>query len=476
MQTRFVPLARTFFFALLAIPILPTELFGQGLAQVGAHADCRTAIRLERDTLFGPTTPPQGYGNVLEIRGNPSKSLYAFTREHHTVWYSFEAAHTGELTLEITPLVATNDYDFLLFKGSPETLCEDIAARRAKPIRTNISRVQPERGGKTGLSRAATSQFVHSGPGEAYSAALKVVEGEQFLLVVDNVYPNGEGHTLTLQYHPDASKQAPTPAVVQKTPPTPEAVSAEPLVLESIATKPIALPGARPAEIKQIYTLPEVRSLVQEKTVRTVTVRGTIAGDFSADIVPIVICRDQKTNEPLATITAEGGQFAIEIPLIKGLRNYRLEFFADGHFFSDTLFSARELDKMGETALVRTLQPLEIGTVLSMSQINFYGDSPEPLPESRYLYYNIWQIMNAYEGMRIKVEGHTNGCGGDIIQSAKLSQARANSVRQYLAGKGIEESRIEIKGWGCSKMIYPIPKNDYEASTNRRVEIQILEF
>jgi outer membrane protein OmpA-like peptidoglycan-associated protein len=45
------------------------------------------------------------------------------------------------------------------------------------------------------------------------------------------------------------------------------------------------------------------------------------------------------------------------------------------------------------------------------------------------------------------VEGHTDNTGSDSY-NLKLSQQRADAVRQYLLAKGISGTRIEAKGFG----------------------------
>ena len=57
----------------------------------------------------------------------------------------------------------------------------------------------------------------------------------------------------------------------------------------------------------------------------------------------------------------------------------------------------------------------------------------------------------------------------------KLSESRANSVKQYLIGNGIEESRITATGYGETK---PIADNKTSAgrAKNRRVEMHLRNY
>ena len=71
----------------------------------------------------------------------------------------------------------------------------------------------------------------------------------------------------------------------------------------------------------------------------------------------------------------------------------------------------------------------------------------------------------------ILVTGYTDNTGNDSI-NIPLSQARAQSVKNYLAGQGVSSNRIDAQGLGSSN---PIASNATAAGKeqNRRVEISI---
>lgn len=71
----------------------------------------------------------------------------------------------------------------------------------------------------------------------------------------------------------------------------------------------------------------------------------------------------------------------------------------------------------------------------------------------------------------LSLEGHTDSQGDDDYNQ-KLSEKRAQSVKKYLVGKGIEEARIKAVGYGETK---PIADNATAEGRekNRRVEFII---
>ncbi|MFO7565166.1 MAG: OmpA family protein [Enhygromyxa sp.] len=82
------------------------------------------------------------------------------------------------------------------------------------------------------------------------------------------------------------------------------------------------------------------------------------------------------------------------------------------------------------------------------------------------------QILQQYPNVRIEVAGHTDG-QGKHDHNMQLSKERAESVKNYLVGMGVAESRIETVGFGPDQ---PIDSNDTKAgrANNRRIEFRVL--
>jgi outer membrane protein OmpA-like peptidoglycan-associated protein len=86
----------------------------------------------------------------------------------------------------------------------------------------------------------------------------------------------------------------------------------------------------------------------------------------------------------------------------------------------------------------------------------------------------LFNIMTENAMMKIEISGHTDKTGSEPL-NFKLSQARAKAVVDYLVKKGIDQSRMEFRGYGS---LQPISDNATSAgrAKNRRVEFKILEF
>jgi outer membrane protein OmpA-like peptidoglycan-associated protein len=77
-------------------------------------------------------------------------------------------------------------------------------------------------------------------------------------------------------------------------------------------------------------------------------------------------------------------------------------------------------------------------------------------------------VLN-YPGLKLQVEGHTDSTG-TVEFNQKLSEQRANSVREYLVQQGLDAGSITSTGLGQGM---PVAENTTAQGRqkNRRVEI-----
>jgi outer membrane protein OmpA-like peptidoglycan-associated protein len=133
------------------------------------------------------------------------------------------------------------------------------------------------------------------------------------------------------------------------------------------------------------------------------------------------------------------------------------------------------------------------GDIAVMYNVLFFKDAAIMRPESQYEVNSLLQMMKDKPSCRIKIHGHTNGsAAGRIItmgetksffsltgskngtgSATKLSEERANVIRDYLVENGIATDRMEIQAWGGKRNIHD--KNSVRAQENVRVEIEMLE-
>jgi outer membrane protein OmpA-like peptidoglycan-associated protein len=106
------------------------------------------------------------------------------------------------------------------------------------------------------------------------------------------------------------------------------------------------------------------------------------------------------------------------------------------------------------------------------SGITFPVDRYEIQPQFQSTLDQVAQTLSSYNQTYIDVLGHTDSTGSDAYNQA-LSERRAQSVSNYLAGRGVAQARIAARGYGEGQ---PIASNDTDSgrAENRRVEIKVV--
>lgn len=107
------------------------------------------------------------------------------------------------------------------------------------------------------------------------------------------------------------------------------------------------------------------------------------------------------------------------------------------------------------------------------NEISFDTGSAAIKPELRSVLDPFATSLHDDPSTRLNIIGHTDSTGSDAINNP-LSVERAQSVRDYLAARGVSAQRIETAGRGSRE---PVADNASEAgrAKNRRVEIFLRE-
>jgi OOP family OmpA-OmpF porin len=81
--------------------------------------------------------------------------------------------------------------------------------------------------------------------------------------------------------------------------------------------------------------------------------------------------------------------------------------------------------------------------------------------------------MKANPDVKVEIQGHTDS-RGSLALNERLSQQRAEAVRDYLIGQGIAAERLTARGYGPHNPIASNETADGRAQ-NRRVELKPLQ-
>ena len=103
-----------------------------------------------------------------------------------------------------------------------------------------------------------------------------------------------------------------------------------------------------------------------------------------------------------------------------------------------------------------------------LDDVQFASGSATLTPDSHARLDAMVEFMTHKKATKLEISGHTDNVGKKAVNK-KLSQARADAVRDYLISKGIEASRIKAVGHGDEKPMVPNDTTDGRRK-NRRIE------
>ncbi|MBE2246835.1 MAG: OmpA family protein [Candidatus Competibacteraceae bacterium] len=167
--------------------------------------------------------------------------------------------------------------------------------------------------------------------------------------------------------------------------------------------------------------------------------------------------------------TEEG--FLVSLPSGK---NYGIAVESEGYLFYSENFDLKLPEGFKLVEKVIYLEKVKAGVKLTLNNVFFDFDKHHLKSESESELNRAIELLNKYPGIKIEIAGHTDNIGEDAYNQ-KLSERRANSVKEYLIKAGFPESRIiRVVGYGESKPIDPSDSKEARAK-NRRVEFILAE-
>lgn len=379
--------------------------------------DCHDAvpITLVQPSKYGPTQSPGSFGQIQEISADKNSEL-SFAQEHNSAWYLLNIKYDGELGFDIIPTDSMNDYDFLLYPYPDSTLCEKILNKTARPIRSNIAaNLHGENRGATGLSGRAKQDFHKQGIGDQFSRSIAVKKGEKYMLVLDNVTPNGKGHTIYFHTLIKAEIKG-----------TVLGADSLPLVADVLLSDPKGnTVGQTTTDASGKY---EINASIEKNTPYSLV----FSNDSSFIGTKVINTADTKDGHSFPSIRAV-------LPKLKKGAKYPL---GNINFYGN---EARLLPESYPSveALARLMKKNKNMIIQIEGHVNGAGASAHEL-----------------EGAAFQ----------------ELSDARAAMVRNCLIGAGIADSRMSTIGYAAKQMLFPHATDEEQQKLNRRVEIKVISI
>ena len=130
--------------------------------------------------------------------------------------------------------------------------------------------------------------------------------------------------------------------------------------------------------------------------------------------------------------------------------------------------SQAAIDNLGQDP-----DPRDVARALSLQVVNFEVDKAVIPEVNKPLLNNTVKIMQQVPNMKLMIIGHTDKTA-DAAYNMKLSQERAQAMKDYLVAQGADPSKLMIKGMGETD---PIADNatDQGRFRNRRIEFVVYD-
>ncbi|MBI4930145.1 MAG: OmpA family protein [Bacteroidetes bacterium] len=386
---------------------------------------------------------------------------------HESFWYKIRVKDDCEVTFQILPFGSENIYNFFLYQHNGDISPSEIKERNIAPIRANLCKNEMAIAG-TGLSITSAVNFYDASSKTKvqdfyytqYHAPVLAKKGDVLIL---NVY-HIKGVDCGYQFVLNANKHSQKFKSVYKSCYTEQ-------LKKSISKKTlnpsfsIKIPQfVKTNSVNEAPALPVATFITKDSAKRTI-VEGEMAR----------IVKNKTAGSKIPP--AVKGQYQLALEKNTG---YHLIFSSIGYKSLEVFFMT------GDTAKSFTndvyLLPCKEGDNFVMDKIYFYPNTYNMKPGSGSELDKLVTYLKANPGISIEIQGHTNGNNrikasyeSDFKGSSKkLSQYRADIIKNYLTGKEIEAERLSAIGYGGSNPIFPDPKNQTQANKNIRVEVLIL--
>lgn len=226
-----------------------------------------------------------------------------------------------------------------------------------------------------------------------------------------------------------------------------------------------------------------------------------VALDSRACFTLTGIVKNQKSGDPVgkATVTIEGDDKSNPLKLTSDAQGrfeaclpdattYSLLVEKEGYIlgrnrvstFDGDYAKERKVDLLllpfSNTPEEKSPEPLSKGSVIVMENLYYDYNKITLRPGSVSELDLVYDLMRSYPEMEIELGAHTD-CRGSSQYNQRLSDARAESTKNYLISRGIQPARIKAKGYGESQIRNQCKDGvdcaESEHEHNRRTEILI---
>ena len=217
----------------------------------------------------------------------------------------------------------------------------------------------------------------------------------------------------------------------------------------------------------------------KKKAPGTLSLSGTVKNEKGVFIPGVQInIKDNNTGTLLKTYTTNSDIVSYTFVIDRG-KNYNISFEASGYLFQSQNIDIPKKSDYLELKKDIVLELIRSGAKMVMNNIFFDKNKATLRKQSLVEIETVKKLLKENPKMVIEISGHTDSQGNDALNE-KLSQARAQSVVNYLVKNGIPTTQMKAIGYGKKQPVAPntLPNGKPDLAgqqLNRRVEMKILD-
>jgi outer membrane protein OmpA-like peptidoglycan-associated protein len=259
-----------------------------------------------------------------------------------------------------------------------------------------------------------------------------------------------------------------------------EAGGADQYAADTMATAKTALTNAQDLNTKKSdrkQTITYAREAVQAaEDARIITIRKLKAADDAASRQARIDAEQKAQQEQQARVQAEQQAQQQAEARAEAERRTAEAHQAQQQAEQAAQQAAQQTEQMRERLreqLSQVLQTRETarGLIMNLSDVLFGFNEYTLKPEAREKLAKVSGILLAYPNLKLQVEGYTDNIGSDEYNQ-KLSEERADTVRDYLIAQSVPQPNITAQGYGKNDPIADNSTNSGRAQ-NRRVQLVV---
>ncbi|MFO7524285.1 MAG: OmpA family protein, partial [Ignavibacteriaceae bacterium] len=184
----------------------------------------------------------------------------------------------------------------------------------------------------------------------------------------------------------------------------------------------------------------------------------------------LIIFEGLNTQETYQGISNTEGKFEIQL---KVNETYLIKIKSIGKTEEYSKFTIPELNEGEYFGPMQVTIQFEPARTYTLDNVHFESGKSTLIKSSFEELEDLLEFMKLKNDIIIEIGGHTDNIGDDE-SNLKLSEARAETVKNYLVSKGISPNRIVSTGYGEN---HPIDTNSTPEGRqkNRRTEVRILD-